>query len=110
MGWLGWKSLSRLVNRQLAQVLGVGGTLPLTLQSTAAPLPACPHQSTNPKQEMEFAAACLAYDAKNEHAWAHRQALLGAWGAAQPGLGLWGAELAFTERLLRDDVRNNSGE
>ncbi len=56
-------------------------------------------------QELEFAAACLQHDAKNYHAWAHRQAVLAALGTS----ALWGAELAFTERLLRQDVRNNSG-
>eukprot|EP00887_Chlorella_sp_A99_P007361 scaffold2.g7361.t1 len=56
------------------------------------------------EEELEFAAACLAVDAKNYHAWAHRQAVL----AAGAPLRLWAAELAFTERLLRDDLRNNS--
>lgn len=74
---------------------------------------------------MAFSAACLQHDAKNYHAWAHRQAVLlalagsdssggpaGAPPAAQQAQAqaLWAAELAFTERLLRDDVRNNSGE
>lgn len=88
-------------------------------------------------QELEFAAACLTHDAKNYHAWAHRQAVLLA-ASAEAGVGggeqgaaagaggrqegqaaaaaaasvaqLWAAELAYTERLLHDDVRNNSGE
>ena len=50
---------------------------------------------------MEAAAATLAVDAKNYHAWAHRQALVAAW-------DLWDEELAFTEAVLADDVRNNS--
>ncbi len=54
-----------------------------------------------PRQEMEAAAATLAFDAKNYHAWAHRQALVAAW-------DLWDEELAFTEAVLADDVRNNS--
>jgi len=54
-----------------------------------------------PCQEMEAASATLAVDAKNYHAWAHRQALVAAW-------DLWDEELAFTEAVLADDVRNNS--
>ena len=88
---------------------------------TSPPLPPPPSRC---QQEMAFTAACLAHDAKNYHAWAHRQALLlaasaeaggGAGGggaataAAAAVAGLWSAELAFTERLLREDVRNNSG-
>ena len=57
--------------------------------------------------EMEFSAGCLAYDAKNYHAWAHRQAMLTVFGAELKS-NLWAEELVFTERLLRDDVRNNS--
>ena len=52
-------------------------------------------------QEMEAAAATLALDAKNYHAWAHRQALVAAW-------NLWDEEWTFTEAVLADDVRNNS--
>ncbi len=69
-------------------------------------------------QELAYAEEALAFDAKNYHAWAHRQALLAAFGgggaagsAGGAGAGtrrLWERELAFTERLLRDDVRNNS--
>ena len=60
------------------------------------------------RDEMEFSAACLVYDAKNYHAWAHRQAMIKAFGAPGEGPWLWGEELTFTERLLRDDIRNNS--
>lgn len=73
-------------------------------------------------QEVAFSAACLQHDAKNYHAWAHRQAVLlalagssggvcGAPSAAQQAQAraLWANELAFTERMLRQDVRNNSG-
>ncbi|PRW32925.1 farnesyltransferase geranylgeranyltransferase type-1 subunit alpha [Chlorella sorokiniana] len=78
------------------------------------------------ERELEFAAACLQRDAKNYHVWAHRQAVLlaateqlsgcsgsggeqaAAAAAAAQAAVLWSAELAFTERLLRDDVRNNS--
>jgi protein farnesyltransferase/geranylgeranyltransferase type-1 subunit alpha len=56
--------------------------------------------------EMQFSAACLAYDAKNYHAWAHRQAILTAFGGQMTSL--WSEELAVTEKFLREDLRNNS--
>lgn len=77
------------------------------MSSTAAPHSlALPARTCPPAQELAFAAESLAFDAKNYHAWAHRQALVAAFGGT---LGvLWERELALTERLLRDDVRNNS--
>jgi hypothetical protein len=45
-------------------------------------------------------------DAKNYHAWAHRQALVAAFAGEHPGL--WAAELRGASRLLRADARNNS--
>ncbi len=73
-------------------------------------------------QELAFAAEALAFDAKNYHAWAHRQALLAAFGSSSSSANsssstshgpatsssLWESELAFTDRLLREDLRNNS--
>jgi len=56
--------------------------------------------------EMEFSAACLAFDQKNYHAWAHRQAILTAFGSHV--VSLWAEELAVTEKFLRQDLRNNS--
>ena len=56
--------------------------------------------------ELQFCAACLTYDAKNYHAWAHRQAIIKVFAGGKPGL--WEQELAYTERLLREDIRNNS--
>jgi protein farnesyltransferase/geranylgeranyltransferase type-1 subunit alpha len=55
--------------------------------------------------ELEFTSACLAFDAKNYHAWAHRQAVLTAFGSLED---LWDDELDFTSRLLEDDCINNS--
>lgn len=52
---------------------------------------------------MEFAAACLSFDAKNYHSWAHRQAIISAFGGS-----LWAEELEYTAELLEADVRNNS--
>ncbi|GAB4820132.1 hypothetical protein N2152v2_007178 [Parachlorella kessleri] len=74
------------------------------------------------EQELAFAAEALAFDAKNYHAWAHRQALLAAFGSSSSSANsssstshgpatsssLWESELAFTDRLLREDLRNNS--
>lgn len=57
-------------------------------------------------EEMEFSAACIASDAKNYHAWAHRQAILVAFATRRSEL--WEEEFSFTEFLLRDDARNNS--
>jgi hypothetical protein len=71
--------------------------------------PKPPPSRTSPPQELAFAAEALAFEAKNYHAWAHRQALMVAFGGAGGAGGrLWESELAFTERLLREDVRNNS--
>ena len=52
-------------------------------------------------QELAYAADCLAQDAKNYHAWAHRQAIV-------KQFGLWQQELEVTTFLLQEDVRNNS--
>ena len=52
-------------------------------------------------QELNYAAECLADDAKNYHAWAHRQAIV-------RHFGLWEQELDAVTELLHEDVRNNS--
>ena len=52
-------------------------------------------------QELIYAAHCLAEDAKNYHAWAHRQAIV-------KRFGLWQQELEVVNSLLHEDVRNNS--
>jgi hypothetical protein len=49
----------------------------------------------------DFAPEALAADAKNYHAWAHRQVVVAAAGA-------WQQELEYVDQLLRQDVRNNS--
>lgn len=53
---------------------------------------------------MEFSAACLSYDAKNYHAWAHRQAILTAFNTPP----LWSQELLYVQELIDQDIRNNS--
>lgn len=52
-------------------------------------------------QELDYAASCLAADAKNYHAWSHRQAIV-------QRFGLWDQELEVVTELIKDDVRNNS--
>ena len=52
-------------------------------------------------QELEFAHSCLADDAKNYHAWSHRQAVVRL-------AELWESELLYTSDVIEDDVRNNS--
>lgn len=74
----------------------------------------------DPARELAFVEATLDKDAKNYHTWAYRQWVLsyfGGWPGAvpaadAPGAGkypaLWDGELAYTERMMERDVRNNS--
>ena len=57
----------------------------------------------DPSAELEFVARVLELDAKNYHAWAHRQ-----WALLTYGGALWDGELDFAAGLLQLDVRNNS--
>lgn len=52
-------------------------------------------------QELDFTAAALEIDAKNYHAWAHRQDMI-------QTFDLWAQELEYVEKLIKEDVRNNS--
>ncbi|KAK6161642.1 hypothetical protein DH2020_005023 [Rehmannia glutinosa] len=52
-------------------------------------------------QELEFTREIFSQDAKNYHAWSHRQWVLQA-------LGGWEDELAYCDELLEDDIFNNS--
>lgn len=52
-------------------------------------------------QELDFTAAALELDAKNYHAWAHRQDMI-------QTFDLWAHELEYVEKLIKEDVRNNS--
>ena len=56
------------------------------------------------RDELDFASACLEYDAKNYHAWAHRQFLIQKY--VSPSAVL--AELEYTRKCLESDVMNNS--
>ncbi|WFD34490.1 galactose-6-sulfurylase [Malassezia cuniculi] len=71
----------------------------------------------DPSRELSFSAENLAIDAKNYHTWAYREWVLahfGTPGNSQAGRGageypeLWDGELAFVDKLLDEDVRNNS--
>ena len=55
----------------------------------------------DPSQELEFIADILTQDAKNHHAWQHRQ-----WAIQE--FKLWDNELPYVDQLLKEDVRNNS--
>ena len=52
-------------------------------------------------QELDFTAKILQGDAKNYHAWQHRQ-----WVIRE--FDLWDNELEYVEKLLKEDLRNNS--
>ncbi|KAL6503818.1 hypothetical protein OROGR_025741 [Orobanche gracilis] len=52
-------------------------------------------------EELEFTREIFSQDAKNYHAWSHRQWVLQA-------LGGWEEELAYCDELLVDDIFNNS--
>ncbi|KAK1368948.1 Protein farnesyltransferase/geranylgeranyltransferase type-1 subunit alpha [Heracleum sosnowskyi] len=52
-------------------------------------------------RELEFTRTVFCQDAKNYHAWSHRQWVL-------QNLGGWEDELAYCQKLLEEDVFNNS--
>ena len=52
-------------------------------------------------QEFLYSGRCLADDAKNYHAWAHRAAIAEAFDA-------WERELPIVGKMLAEDMRNNS--
>lgn len=58
----------------------------------------------DPVPELAFNEEVLKADPKNYHTWSHRQWLLVHFDQAD----LWASELPLVERLLADDVRNNS--
>ncbi|KAL2509582.1 protein farnesyltransferase/geranylgeranyltransferase type-1 subunit alpha [Forsythia ovata] len=51
--------------------------------------------------ELQFTQEIFSEDAKNYHAWSHRQWVLQA-------LGGWEDELAYCDKLLQEDIFNNS--
>ncbi|KAH9962993.1 hypothetical protein BC827DRAFT_1196331 [Russula dissimulans] len=58
----------------------------------------------DPVPELAFNQEILKVSAKNYHTWSHRQWLLAHFDQPE----LWGGELPFVERLLAEDVWNNS--
>ncbi|GAA6024317.1 hypothetical protein JCM11491_005984 [Sporobolomyces phaffii] len=74
----------------------------------------------DPSRELDFTAKALSFDAKNYHTWAYRQFILCHFysDAETPSPSessmkeerdkVWRDELAFVERLLKEDIRNNS--
>ncbi|KAL4591217.1 hypothetical protein LXL04_004171 [Taraxacum kok-saghyz] len=57
--------------------------------------------SESASRELEFTKNIFLNDAKNYHAWSHRQWVL-------QNLGGWEDELAYCDKLLEDDIFNNS--
>lgn len=55
----------------------------------------------DPSEELQFTADILQLDAKNYHAWQHRQ-----WVIRE--FNLWEKELDYVDKLLTEDLRNNS--
>lgn len=55
----------------------------------------------DPSHELRLTEIVLAQDAKNYHAWQHRQWVLDTF-------KLFDQEMVFVERLLEEDLRNNS--
>lgn len=55
----------------------------------------------DPSQELDFTSSILRPDAKNYHAWQHRQ-----WAIKK--FDLWENELDYVDKLLTEDLRNNS--
>lgn len=58
----------------------------------------------DPLPELHFISAALEQDSKNYHTWAYRQWLLAEFNLPE----LWAGELAYIEKLLDEDFRNNS--
>ncbi|GAA5829804.1 hypothetical protein JCM3766R1_001312 [Sporobolomyces carnicolor] len=79
----------------------------------------------DPSRELDFTARALSFDAKNYHTWAYRQFILcHFYSDAEMGSSpasrssrtsskeerdkVWSGELDYVEKLIRDDIRNNS--
>ncbi|TFK48979.1 protein prenylyltransferase [Heliocybe sulcata] len=68
-------------------------------------------QTSNPtlallqlQEELDFISRCLSADTKNYHTWSYRQWLLSYFNHPR----LWRGEVKWVERLITEDVRNNS--
>lgn len=74
----------------------------------------------DPSRELEFTAKALSFDSKNYHTWAYRQFILCHFYSnaeknplpeeitAEVKERVWREELQYVEKLLREDIRNNS--
>lgn len=69
----------------------------------------------DPSRELDFTAKALALDSKNYHTWAYRQWVLMHFWAAPSTRGdrtlapqVWEGEIAYADKLLQEDLRNNS--
>ncbi|EPQ52327.1 protein prenylyltransferase [Gloeophyllum trabeum ATCC 11539] len=66
--------------------------------------PSSPLHLVQLQEELDFIARCLNVDTKNYHTWSYRQWLLAYFNAD----ALWRGETKWVERMLAEDVRNNS--
>lgn len=74
--------------------------------STVSPSSTSPSTSAQDaaKTELAFITRALLADTKNYHTWSYRQWLLAFFDLEE----LWNGELGYVEKLLEEDVRNNS--
>lgn len=61
-------------------------------------------ETRNPAPELLFIEKSFKVDSKNYHTWSHRQWLLAYFNDDE----LWSGELQFVNRMLEEDLRNNS--
>ncbi|KAH8829382.1 hypothetical protein DL96DRAFT_1668849 [Flagelloscypha sp. PMI_526] len=65
-----------------------------------------------PLAELDFISVVLEQDTKNYHTWSYRQWLLSYFDRPEEDCEgkdvLWDGELAFAEKMVREDIRNNS--
>ncbi|GAA5971708.1 hypothetical protein JCM3765_007623 [Sporobolomyces pararoseus] len=76
----------------------------------------------DPSRELEFTAKALSFDSKNYHTWAYRQFILchfysdaedkpsssSTTTTKEERKRVWDEELEYVEKLIREDIRNNS--
>ena len=61
------------------------------------------------KGELSYVSTVLAHDAKNYHAWSHRQYVLrSSCDTSATSTNLWQSDLSYTDTLISTDMRNNS--
>ena len=74
----------------------------------------------DPTRELDFVSSVLDHDGKNYHTWAYRQWILAHFGGlgfrdesvSAVGAGqyphFWASDIAYADKMIQDDVRNNS--